>query len=400
MKKNLISVFICLAFVNLFCQNEKPQSDDAELRAAAKKLSKKLLIVDTHIDLPYSLNKKAYDVSGRADQGHFDYARAREGGLDAAFMSIYIPAAFEEEKGKSKKHAENLIEIVEGLEKEHPDKFIVVSSTGEIRQNFPSQKIMLPMGMENGSPLEGDLNNLKYFYDKGIRYITLCHTKNNHICDSSGEPDKKWNGLSPFGEEVIKEMNRLGIMVDISHVSDSAFYDVIRLTKAPVIASHSACRIFTPGFERNMTDDMIKALAENGGVIQIYFGTTLVNDSLRIAYDERSEKLSKYLKERANVDRDSLRKQFYSENPLGLGSIQDVVKHIDHVVKLVGVNHVGFGSDYDGVGALPEELKDASTYPNLIYELLKLGYSEEDIEKICSGNIMRVWGEVEEISQK
>jgi membrane dipeptidase len=368
--------------------NAQRQTED--LRKKAEEMAQNFLIIDTHIDLPFQLNKGLYDVSERSTKGHFDYARSIEGGLNSAFMSIYIPARYEE--GGAKEHAEKLISIVENLEAENPGKFKVVTSSKEVQEHFGKNIITLPMGMENGSPIEGDLKNLEYFYNKGIRYITLCHTKNNHICDSSGEEEKKWNGLSPFGEEVINEMNRLGIMIDVSHVSDSTFYDVIRLSKVPVIASHSGCRVFTPGFERNMSDEMIKLLGENGGVMQVYFGTYMLNDDIRKAVEERRKKLKVFLEENENSTVD----EFNSLYPLDKGSVKDIADHIDHVVNIAGIDHIGLGSDFDGLEVLPDDLKDASMIPNLMHELLQRGYTEEDIEKICSKNLLRVWKQAED----
>ena len=249
------------------------------------------------------------------------------------------------------------------------------------------------------------LNNVKYFFDRGIRYVTLTHGKQNQICDSSYDTlNRSWNGLSPFGEKVVAEMNRVGMMVDISHVSDSAFYDVIKITKAPVIASHSSCRYFTPGFERNMSDDMIKALAKNGGVIQINFGASFL-DSLARVNSKLLDSLEKTLQDKGLTSKDSAAQpiidQFAKNHSDLYSDVERVADHIDHVVKLVGIDHVGIGSDYDGVGdSLPLGLKDVSDYPNLFYVLLKRGYSDEDIKKICSGNIFRVWNKVIEVSGK
>jgi membrane dipeptidase len=254
------------------------------------------------------------------------------------------------------------------------------------------------MGMENGSPVGNSLDNIKYFYDRGIRYITLTHSKDNQICDSSYDSLHKWNGLSPFGAEVVREMNRVGIMVDISHVSDSAFYDVLAVTSEPVIASHSSCRHFTPGFERNMSDDMIRALGENGGVIQINFGATFL-DSVARENQSILEGLIADLKKVNLTSRDPESRELIAKtgkSELELYSTVDrAADHIDHVVQLTGIDHVGLGSDFDGVDdSLPIGLKDVSEYPNLIYALLKRGYSTEDIEKICYKNIFRVWNDV------
>ncbi|MDH4058190.1 MAG: dipeptidase, partial [Cyclobacteriaceae bacterium] len=244
--------------------------------------------------------------------------------------------------------------------------------------------------------------NVKYFYDRGIRYITLTHGKDNQICDSSYDTLNTWNGLSPFGEEVVKEMNRVGIMVDISHVSDSTFYDVLKITKAPVIASHSSLRYFTPDWQRNMADDMVNELKNNGGVIQINFGSTFLDSKVAEQNRENRKKLQPLLN---GLDDDSeeakpILEKFKKENPSLYADVQHVADHIDRVVQLAGIDHVGIGSDYDGVGdSLPTGLKDVSQYPNLIYELLKRGYSFEDIEKICYKNVWRVWNKVIEVSE-
>jgi membrane dipeptidase len=315
-------------------------------------------------------------------------------------MSIYVPAEYEE-RGGAKKQADKLINMVEKFEKDWPDKFAVAKSVADVQAQFARGLISLPMGMENGSPIEGKLENLRHFYNRGIRYITLAHSKSNHISDSSYDPNRRWKGLSPFGKEVVAEMNRLGIMIDISHVSDSTFYQVMRLSQAPVIASHSSCRHFTPGWERNMDDDMIKALAKNGGVIHINFGSSFLSDSIRRA-EEKMWQFVQNNKINPNSDAGkSALQKFRSENKIGYADLSDVIAHIDHVVKLVGVDHAGFGSDFDGVGdTLPTGLKSVADYPNIIYELLKKGYSDEDIRKICSGNLLRVWSKVEQVAQQ
>lgn len=372
------------------------------LMEKAREISRKYILVDTHIDAPLLLDEKWTDITQKNDDRNFDYVRARQGGLDVPFMSVYTPASYE--NNGAKKYAEKIISIVERVIRENPDKFAKAYSVEDVLTNFKNGKISLPMGMENGSPIEGDLENLKYFYGRGIRYITLAHSKANHICDSSYDPDRKWNGLSPFGKKVVEEMNRLGIMVDVSHISDSAFYQVIRITKAPVIASHSSCRFFTPGWERNMSDEMIKALAKNGGVIQINFGSDFLRDEILKNEERGKQQIKKYINEhKLNEDSkeaNEYRKKYWIENPMGFADVKDVADHIDHVVKLVGINYVGIGSDFDGLGdTLPAGLKDVSEYPNLIYELLKRGYKEEDIQKIMSGNILRVWEKVEKTAK-
>ena len=412
---NISRTLYVTAFVFLAgCTGEKSAStsNDDQLRTRANDLAQQFVLADTHVDLPYRLKIKHFRLEREymgipvsTTEGDFDFERAKKGGLDAPFMSIYIPSDYQQKPDNGKALADSLINMIEGIVQAHPDKFALARTPSEIEENSKAGKISLPLGMENGAPIGSDVNNVKYFFDSGIRYITLTHGKQNQICDSSYDTlNRSWNGLSPFGEKVVAEMNRVGMMVDISHVSDSAFYDVIKITKAPVIASHSSCRYFTPGFERNMSDDMIKALAKNGGVIQINFGASFL-DSLARVNSKVLDSLEKTLQDKGLTSRDSAAQpiidQFAKNHSDLYSDVERVADHIDHVVKLVGIDHVGIGSDYDGVGdSLPLGLKDVSDYPNLFYVLLKRGYSDEDIKKICSGNIFRVWNKVIEVSGK
>ncbi len=402
-KPFILLLIVCGAACQPSASEPKAPGLEEQLREKATQLAHRFIIADTHIDVPYRLTKKMEDVSVRTEGGDFDYPRAREGGLDLAFMSVYIPARYQQ--SGSRKMADELIDMVEGFARQWPDKFALVRSSAEVRAQFPQEKLALAIGMENGAPIQGNLDNLKYFYDRGIRYITLTHSKNNHICDSSYDSVRKWKGLSPFGRRVVQEMNRLGIMIDVSHISDQAFFQVMPLTRAPVIASHSSCRFFTPGWERNMSDEMLLQLKTNHGVIQINFGSSFVSDEYRKESKARQERIDQHLKS-ANLKAAEQTAQQYVEeygrdHPLARADISDVVNHIDHVVRLIGVNHIGIGSDFDGVGdSLPHGLRDVSDYPNLIYELLRKGYSDQDIEKICSGNLLRVWSEVERVAQE
>lgn len=380
------------------------------LRKVADSLAHAYIITDGHVDLPYRLRvrnfrleKEYLGIPIQADDGDFDYERAKKGGLDAPFMSIYIPSEYQLKPDMGKALADSLIDMIRGIVDAHPDKFGLAGTPAEVEAHFKAGRIALPMGMENGAPIGNDIANVKYFYDRGIRYITLTHGKDNQICDSSYDTLNTWGGLSPFGEDVVREMNRVGIMVDISHVADSTFYDVLKITQAPVIASHSSLRYFTPGWQRNMSDDMVKALKENGGVIQINFGSTFLDSAVSKTNDENRKKLQALLKEKGLTMRDSLAKpiieEFRKENPSLYADVKTVADHIDRVVQLAGIDHVGIGSDYDGVGdSLPTGLKDVSQYPNLIYELLRRGYLPEDIEKICYKNVWRVWNKVIEVS--
>lgn len=370
---------------------------DTSLRERALTIARQSIIVDGHVDIPYRLSEMDEDISRRTERGDFDYVRAMEGGLNAPFMSIYIPSGYQEEGGAMEK-ADSLIDMVYSFEERWPDKFAVALSPDDIERQFEAGLISLPMGMENGAPIEDDLSRLQYFYDRGIRYITLTHATDNLISDSSYDTTRTWNGLSPFGREVVAEMNRLGIMVDISHVSDSAFYQTLEVTRTPVIASHSSARHFTPGWERNMSDDMIRRLGENGGVMMISFGSSFLDDNYRQRREAARLHIREYLQERGLEASDPDAERYitdYMAEHVGYSDLSVVVAHIEHAINIAGIDHVGLGSDFDGVGdSLPTGLKDAADMPNLIYALLEKGYSEEDIQKILSGNIFRVWREV------
>ncbi len=372
-----------------------------EVSKRAHKIAQETIILDSHIDVPYRVHKKWVDVTKATKGGDFDHPRAVAGGLNTPFMSIYIPAT-NEAPGKDfgVQLAHQLIDSVEAIANRAPDKFAVAYSTQDVTEQFRKGLISLPMGMENGSPIANSFDNLKMFYKRGIRYVTLSHSLANHISDSSYDLRRKWKGLSPFGKELIVEMNKIGMMIDISHVSDDAFYQAIEITKVPVIASHSSLRKFTPGFERNMDDQMIKALAKNGGVIQINFGSSFVSATTRQWSDTLSNKFkdegTKWGEEKAK----NIEKIYRKNNPYPFASLDMVLDHIDHVRDLVGIDHIGIGSDYDGVGdSLPRDLKDVSYFPSLVQGLLNRGYSEKDIKKILSGNFMRVWQEVEKYAK-
>jgi len=380
-------------------------SAPVDLASQAMKIAQNSIIIDTHIDVPYRIIDAWEDVSEATDGGDYDYPRAKAGGLNVPFMSIYTPAKLEEE-GRSKAVAEELIDLVNRIVNESPDQYAIALSAADVEEQFGMGLISLPMGMENGSPIEGDLANVQHFFDRGIRYITLAHGLSNHISDSSYDDNKPWGGLSEFGVEVVEEMNRVGIMVDISHVSDEAFWDVMQFIKAPAIASHSSARHFTPGWERNIADDMIVRLAENGGVVMINYGSTFLTQAANEYSNARSDAFDAYREEQAVEDNEETEAAFRAEYVKTHGSypyatLDETLDHFDHVVKLTSIDHVGIGSDYDGVGdSLPIDLKDVSSYPNLVEGLLRRGYSEGDIEKILGENLLRVWREVEAVAAK
>lgn len=410
MNKTLLSLL--LGAVVFACQPKEEAIDytkmtDEERLKAATEIAQSTIMVDGHVDLPYrmkvggfTLQREVLDVSVRTPDGNFDFPRAKEGGLDAPFMSIYIPAINQQIPGASKALADSLIRMTERLATTFPDKFAMAYSPADVEANFSKGIISLPMGMENGAGIEDDLANVAYFHERGIRYITLTHGTDNLIGDASYDTTGTHQGLSEFGEQVVKEMNRVGIMVDLSHVSDNTFRDALAITKVPIIASHSSVRKFTPDFERNMSDELIQAMAKNGGVMMINFGGSFIDSAYAAGSDKVREHLVNWLAENNLTRSDSAAQAYISEyaaanNPFP--TVQRVADHFDHVKNLVGIDYVGLGSDFDGVGdSLPTGLKDVSMFPNLIAELLKRGYSKEDIEKICYKNVFRVWKAVED----
>ena len=375
----------------------------------AEQIAQDSLILDSHVDVPYRLWRQHLkdleidDISGSTD-GDFDFIRARKGGLNVPFFSIYLPASTQED-GTSHQMANELIDMVEDIVTLHPEKFILINSVADLGSITKKNIVGIALGMENGAPIQGDLSRVQYYFDRGIRYITLTHSKTNHISDSSYDENIQWHGLSEFGKNLIEEMNKVGIMVDISHVNDEAFYQAIEISQVPVIASHSSLRYFTPGFERNVDDAMLSKLAEKGGVIQINFGSSFISkrprDYLVKMNSFLESRLGQNLEEVSEQDIRETRSEFIANNPYPYASLDEVLDHFDRVLQLVGIDHIGIGSDYDGVGdTLPIGLKDVSTYPALIQGLLERGYSRKDIQKILGGNLIRVWKEVEEYAER
>ena len=361
----------------------------------AVKMAKETPIIDTHIDFPWRLKEqKVWHTPGYTQyalanpEGDFDYARAKKGGLSAAFMSIYIPASVQQDPDESRRLADSLIDMVHEIARVHPDKFALALRADDVLRNFNKGLISLPMGMENGAPIRSKAD-VAYFHERGIRYVTLTHSRDNHICDSSYDTLNTHAGLSEKGRELVREMNKAGIMIDVSHLSDKAIWDVLEVSKKPVIASHSACRHFTPGYNRNLPDPLIKAIAAKGGVIQTPFSYYFLSaESRRFYLDANARMRELELSADTPEGRKWMRKEL-KKSDIGVKAVAD---HIDHIRRLVGIEHVGIGSDFDGVGlALPPDLADVSMYPNLIDELIRRGYTRDDLRKICYQNIMRVW---------
>ena len=381
-----------------------PFAAAAEPSERAVALAQSLIIIDGHVDAPSTIAEDGGDIAAGEKTIDFDYDRAKAGGLDAPFMSIYVAADYEE-KGGARARADILIGLMEGVAAQHPDKFEIAYSPKDVRRIAGEGKIAMPLGMENGSPIEGDLNTLKHFYDRGIRYITLAHSKANHISDSSYDENEKWGGLSPFGFEVVRVMNNLGVMVDVSHITDAAIEDVLSVARAPVIASHSSLRHFTPGFHRNLPDELVTKIGENGGVVMINFGSSFLTAEAN-AYSKprdaaREAEEEKMGRKMSGEERSAFNDAWREAHAFPFATLEDVLNHIDRTVELAGIDHVGIGSDYDGVGdSLPEGLKDVSTFPVLIQGLIDRGYDDAAIEKILSGNALRVWEEAEEARKR
>ena len=374
----------------------------AQASDAARRLAQDATIVDTHIDAPTELADHWNDLGVATPTREFDYPKAREGGLDIAFMSIYT-SADEDDQGKAWQTANTQIDSVEALVQRHPDKFALISSPADFKRLQRGGKVLLALGMENGAPIADDLKQLAAFHARGVRYITLAHGRNNRISDSATDFSPRWNGLSPFGRDVVKEMNRLGIMVDVSHLSEDAIRQAVELSRVPVIASHSALRYFTPGFQRNLSDENVKAIGAKGGVVQVPFGSIFIDAQAAQTYsaflrEREAFRVAKAAALAAGKPAPGPEPQFPKLQPTSLKSVLD---NIDRVVQLAGIDHVGIGSDFDGVnGALAAELHSVADYPVLIAGLQQRGYRDADIRKILGGNLLRVWGEVERSAEQ
>ena len=354
-----------------------------------KDLHKKLFVLDSHCDTPIRL-LAGYDINIRGEEGHFDFIRMEEGGLNAAFFAIYTPNTIEPDTA-TRRALQMIARTYDAVEASN-GKAAVALDAQDARDNFESGVLSVFLGMENGLPIQKDLSLLRLFYDMGVRYMTLTHAGNNEICDSCATKEKRWNGLSPFGEEVVKEMNRLGMLIDVSHISDDSFKDVIKLSKGPVVATHSCCRAIA-NHPRNLTDDMIKDIASTGGVVQLNFYPPFLDSEyaekfwpLCNAYEEAEKRWKedpvKYIDEYEQAKRE----MFALKRP----SYKQVVDHIDHVVKLVGVQHVGIGTDFDGIEVAPEGVESVDKLVVITEELLERGYSEDSVKLILGENFLRL----------
>jgi len=381
-----------------------PQApSDDRLWAEALRIHREAIVVDTHSDVTSRMLDEGFDIGRRASDGHMDIPRMKEGGIDAEFFAIYVAARYAREGGAARR-ALDMIDVVYRALERYPNDLELALSAADIRRIARAGKIAVLMGIEGGHAIEDSLGALRMFYRLGVRYMTLTHTNTNNWADSSGDQPRH-NGLTEFGRQVVREMNRLGMLVDISHVSDKTFYDVLETTRAPVIASHSSARALT-NIPRNMSDDMLRALARNGGVVMVNFGSSFVDQSYTEAVAQRRERLRPQLDAlRARYANDPVRlrqetEQLLRAHPVPRPPLSRLIDHIDHIVKVAGIDHVGLGSDFDGVDSLPEGLDDCSKLPLITYELLKRGYREPEIKKILGENFLRVFARAEEVARQ
>lgn len=391
-----------LLFPFLLCLNalaSQLPGDDDKLAKKAHKIHQRILTLDTHADAPIMMQKPGFDVGvthdTKRDGSQIDFPRMKQGGMDAMFFAVYTAQGPRTPEGhaEAKRNALNQFDLIHQALKKYPNQAELATTPADAYRIQKAGKRAIFIGMENGYPIGSDLSMLKTYYDLGARYITLTHFANNLIGDSSTDPDGPlYGGLSDFGKQVVPEMNRLGILIDVSHVADKTFYDALALSKAPVIASHSNCRALCD-FPRNMTDDMIKAIAAKGGVVQVNFVSDYLkkpSDAFRAAKTKVrmagvGKVMTPELEAKLAAQSDSLAKVYAPER----ASLSDIANHIDYIVKLVGIDHVGIGSDFDGGGGV-NGLEDISQIENLTVELLRRGYSEKDLAKIWGGNLLRV----------
>ncbi len=402
--------------ITLICSLASAQTTAAPataVSAKARAIHDSALVIDTHADTPQRFLDEGFDIGSTDpnDIGHISLDKARRGNLGAEFFSIWVEP--ETNQGHFARHTFDLIDSVYEQAARHPDRMMMAFSTADIERAHREQKFAALMGIEGGHSIEADIHLLRDYYRLGVRYMTLSWSNTNEWADSSGDiTDPKiqhHNGLTDFGKQVVLEMNRLGMMVDISHVADKTFWDAIGTTKAPVIASHSSARALVDA-PRNMTDDMLKAVAKNGGVVQVNFFNGFIDENFRKAEEaqrpDQEAARQKYLAEMKSegkevnyIELDRIERAWIAKIPRP--PLKSLIDHIDHIAKVAGVDHVGLGSDFDGVsGATPRGIDSAADLPKITQALLDRGYGEEDIHKILGGNLMRVFHEVERLSRE
>ena len=394
-----------LGLLAITLMNSQPLAAQTVSERAAR-LHRQAIVVDLHIDTPQRMLDQGFDLGPRHARGHVDLPRMKEGGLDAAFFSIYVD--MDRYPGEAAtRRALRLIDSVYAQVERHPHQLLMAVSAADIRRAHRDGRIAVLMGMEGGTPIADDLGLLRDFYRLGVRYMTLTHGLNNNWVDSSTDQPRH-NGLTEFGRDVVREMNRLGMLVDISHVSDKAFYDALEVSQAPLIASHSSARALA-NLPRNMTDDMIRALAAKGGVVHVNYYAEFLDQNFaearaRLRADPEFQARLRALREQFRNDGRTqpgfdARQQLFEEYGARLPRVswERIIDHMDHMVKLAGVDHVGLGSDFDGA-TMPDGMNDASFLPRITQALLDRGYPEADIRKILGGNTLRVMEEAERVA--
>ncbi|WP_019507438.1 dipeptidase [Pleurocapsa sp. PCC 7319] len=411
--KDILKIYILLMPMILLALNGCTLSKSLSERTS--EIHDQILTVDTHIDWPMrqflnpDFNPGVRHAPGQRESGQWDLIRMKEGGLDAVFMSIFTPQKKRTDEGHAtaKEVALKQIELTKKMVAYNPDLAEIALTPEDAYRLEKTRKRAIFIGMENGYPIAKDLRNLQLFFNLGVRYITITHSKNNQLGDSSTDEQPEWGGLSPFGEKVVQEMNRLGMMVDISHVHDETFWDVIKLTKAPVIASHSSARMFHD-VPHNMSDEMLKAIAKNGGVVQV----ALLDDFIKemeqtqeraTALEELKEETFALLHgELSQAEHKKVMEKMHKideKHPKNRPTLADAIDHLDHMVQVMGIDHVGIGSDFDGGGGLVG-IDDVSEMPNITRELLARGYTADEIRKLWGGNLMRVFNQVIKVAEE
>jgi membrane dipeptidase len=412
MNRCTLYLFCCLLSAPVL-HGQSSNSSDITVSAKARAIQDSAIVIDTHADTPQRFLDEHFDIGSTdpKDIGHISLEKAKRGNLGAEFFSIWVEP--ETNKGHFAQHTLDLIDSVYEQAAHHPDRMMMSFSAGDIERAHKEHKLAALMGIEGGHSIENDIHVLRDFYRLGVRYMTLSWSNTNEWADSSGDINdpkvQHHNGLTDFGKQVVLEMNRLGMMVDISHVADKTFWDAIATAKAPVIASHSSARALTDA-PRNMTDDMLRAVAKNGGVVDVNFFSGFDDqkywDAAKAQSKEQNAAMEAFLaKKRAAgetityTDEDRIEREWTAKIPRPPFSV--LIDNIDHIAKVAGIDHVGLGSDFDGVsGATPQGMDSAADLPKITQSLLDRGYSAEDIKKILGGNVLRVFKEVERVSRE
>ena len=393
-----------LVFLCLFAFSTAAQTRDERLWQRALQIHRRAIVIDTHNDVTTPMTNDDYDLSGTPPTPYrTSIERMKKGGLTAEFFSLYVKPWYVEHGGAARRTLDMIDSVYRAVER-HPRDLMLATSVADIRRAKQQGKIAALLGIEGGHAIEDSLPTLREFYRLGVRYMTLTWNNTNNWADA-GRGQKKHHGLSDFGKEVVREMNRLGMMIDVSHVSDETMSDALDVSKAPIIASHSSARALS-NVPRNIPDDLLRRIAKNGGVVQVNFYSVFVDE--KTVTPQSNEREARLKTQQAAIDEkykdDPERRAEESDkleasNPLPPLPISKLIDHIDHIVKVAGIDHVGIGADFDGANDMPEGAKDVSMLPNITYELLKRGYSEQDIRKILGGNLLRAFAEAERVAR-